>query len=269
MTTDGKRNVCGVGIDAVEMEEAVERIVESARGRRPLSVSALAVHGIMTGVGNGVHRRRLNELDLVVPDGQPVRWTLNLLHGTGLRERVYGPALMAELCAAAAEEGIGIYLYGSTKGVLDRLEERLNTRFPGLEIAGRRASRFDAIDAAEQRALGEAIRDSGAGLCFVGLGCPRQEVFCWAMRDKARIPVIAVGAAFDYHSGSAREAPDWMQRSGLQWLHRLLMEPRRLWRRYLILNPAYAALAFAQLTGLWRPGAGGAAGSIAAERIPG
>jgi exopolysaccharide biosynthesis WecB/TagA/CpsF family protein len=273
MAAPGKHNVCGIHVDAVEMEAAVERIIESARERRPLSVSALAVHGIMTGVGNGEHRGRLNELDMVVPDGQPVRWTLNLLHGTRLRERVYGPALMAELCAEAAKANIGIYLYGSTEEVLERLEQRLRDRFPTLPIAGRRASCFGVLNEAEQRALGAAIRESGAGLCFVGLGCPRQEVFCWAMRERIGIPVIAVGAAFDFHSGTAKEAPEWMQRRGLQWLHRLAMEPRRLWKRYLLLNPAYATLALAQLVGLWRPQhgpLGGAEGRLLpADQIPG
>ena len=267
-----KRNVCGVGVDAVEMEEVVGRIMDSARDRRPLSVSALAVHGIMTGVGNGDHRQRLNELDLVVPDGQPVRWALNFLHGTQLRERVYGPALMDALCAEAAGSEIGIYLYGSTDQVLDLLEQRLRARFPGLRIAGCRASCFGVMDEAEQRSLGRAIRESGAGICFVGLGCPRQEVFCWAMRETIGFPMIAVGAAFDFHAGTAREAPEWMQRSGLQWLHRLLMDPRRLWKRYLLLNPAYAALALAQLVGLWRPEAapGGGEGRLQrADRVPG
>jgi exopolysaccharide biosynthesis WecB/TagA/CpsF family protein len=272
-TGSTKRNVCGVWIDAIEKDEAVERILDSARKERPLAASALAVHGIMTGVRSRAYRIRLNEFDLVLPDGQPVRWTLNALYRTGLRERVYGPALMEALCEEVATTNMGVYLYGSSDPVLDRLEERLRIRFPDLRVAGRRASRYGPLNEAEQRSLGAEIRESGAGICFVGLGCPRQELFCWAMREPVGIPLIAVGAAFDFHAGTVPEAPEWMQRKGLQWLHRLASEPRRLWRRYLLLNPAYAVLAVAQFTRVWRPPitATEAAGrsSVTLEKVPG
>jgi exopolysaccharide biosynthesis WecB/TagA/CpsF family protein len=248
-----KRSVCGVMFDAVEMDEAVERVLARARANQPCSVSALAVHGVMTGVESEVHRARLNQMDLVVPDGQPVRWALNLLYRAGLEERVFGPILMLELCEVAAREGLSIYLYGSTPETLAELERKLAARFPGLRIAGSRPSRFATLDREAKEEIAAEIRNSGASMCFVGLGCPRQETFCWAMRDLVGVPVLAVGAAFDFNADLARQAPAWMQRHGLQWLHRLAGDPRRLWRRYLLLNPAYVGLLTGQALRLWRP----------------
>jgi N-acetylglucosaminyldiphosphoundecaprenol N-acetyl-beta-D-mannosaminyltransferase len=251
--SSSKRSVCGILVDAVEMDEAVGRVLERARVKQPYAVSALAVHGVMTGVESGGHRARLNEMDMVVPDGQPVRWALNLLYRASLEERVFGPILMLELCEAAAREGLSIYLYGSTPETLTKLGEKLTARFPGLEIAGQRPSRFAMLDREAKEEVAVEIRDSDAAICFVGLGCPRQETFCWAMRDLVGIPVLAVGAAFDFNAGLAPQAPPWMQRHGLQWLHRLAGDPRRLWRRYVLLNPAYVALLTAQALRIWRP----------------
>lgn len=236
-----KRNLLGVLVDATTYDDVVGRVFEAARGGRGLSVSATAVHGIMEGVHDPIHAGRLNAFDILTPDGQPVRWALNWLHRAQLRDRVYGPELMLRCCARAAEEGYPIYLYGSTAGTLQPLKERLELRFPGLRVSGMSESRFGAISSSAQEEVAAQIRASGAKLVFVGLGCPRQEHFCWAMRDQVSLPLLAVGAAFDFHAGAASEAPAWMQRHGLQWLHRLLGDPRRLWRRYLLLNPEYAA----------------------------
>jgi N-acetylglucosaminyldiphosphoundecaprenol N-acetyl-beta-D-mannosaminyltransferase len=252
----GKQNLLGVRIDAVDYEAAIDRVISAAVEGRGYSVSALAVHGVMTGVQDREHRARLNTLDLVTPDGQPVRWALNWLHRTRLRERVYGPTLTLELCRRAAEAGLPIYLYGSHTEVLDRLADRLTHRFPGLEIAGREPSRFRQTTPEEQLEIASTIKASGARLAFIGLGCPRQEVFAYEYRDLLGMPTIAVGAAFDYHAGLVDEPPGWMQDRGLQWLYRLLQEPRRLWRRYLLLNPAYLALVAAQRLRLWRPAEG-------------
>jgi N-acetylglucosaminyldiphosphoundecaprenol N-acetyl-beta-D-mannosaminyltransferase len=252
MIDRGKQNVLGVCVDAVDYEAAVARIVAAARERRPMAVSALAVHGVMTGVLDATHRYRLNHLDLVVPDGQPVRWALNLLHGARLPDRVYGPTLMLKLCEQAACEGLPIYLYGSRPEVLEALGRRLRARFPGLELAGTQASRFRRISHAEKQSIVETIRRSGAALLFAGLGCPRQEVWAYEYRDALATPLIAVGAAFDFHAGLLPQAPLPMQRFGLEWLYRLMHEPQRLWKRYALLNPSYLALLALQATGLKR-----------------
>lgn len=246
----GKKNLLGVLINAVDYEAALRQIALAAHEGHPLAASALAVHGVMTGYLAKDQRARLNHLDLVVPDGQPVRWALNLLYGTNLPDRVYGPILMLKTCALAEREALGIYLYGSTPEVLARLVHALERQFPKLVICGAEPSRFRHLSPDEKEALVARIRESGARITFVGLGCPRQEVWAYEYRDALAMPILAVGAAFDFHAGTLRQAPPWMQRRGLEWLYRLGAEPRRLWRRYLLLNPRYVALVAAQWSGL-------------------
>ncbi|MDG4803943.1 WecB/TagA/CpsF family glycosyltransferase [Micromonospora sp. WMMD980] len=252
MTADTKRNVLGVGVDATDYARATEAVVDAARERRPLALTALAVHGVMTGVLDPAHNARLNSFDVVTPDGQPVRWALNLLHGANLTDRVYGPELTLRVLSRFADEGLPVYLYGSTEETLARLIPALERRFPALKIAGVEPSKFRAANPGEDAEIAERIRDSGARLVLVGLGCPRQEVFAHAMRPLLDMPLMAVGAAFDYHAGLLRNPPPWMQRAGLEWFWRLGLEPKRLWRRYVILNPAYLARLAAQKTGVWR-----------------
>lgn len=253
MIDRGKRNLLGVLVDALDYEAAVARITAAAGERRPYGCTALAVHGVMTGVLDRTQRYRLNSLDLVTPDGQPVRWGLNRLHRAALPDRVYGPTLVLKLCETAARDGLPVYLYGGTEEVVEQLAARLSERFPGLEIAGAEPSRFRPLSPVEQEELTQRIRGSGAMLTFVGLGCPRQEVFAFESARALSMPVIAVGAAFDYHAGVREEPPAWVQRFGLQWAHRLAQDPRRLWKRYLGLNLLYVALLAAQLSRLWRP----------------
>lgn len=252
----GKRSLLGVGVSVIDYAGAVARIVAAAREGRPLSVSALAVHGVMTGALDPVHRARLNAFDLVCPDGQPVRWALGWLHGAWLPSRVYGPDLMLRVCEAAAAEGLPVYLYGSKPEVLLGLEVNLKARLPALEIAGSQPSRFRQLTAEEQGETAEAIRASGARIVFAGLGCPRQEVWAYEMRHLLPMPVLAVGAAFDFHAGRLAQAPPGLQSRGLEWLFRLVSEPARLWRRYLLLNPLYLTMVALQFTGAYVVGPG-------------
>jgi hypothetical protein len=246
----GKKNVLGILIDAVDYEAAVSFVFECARQNRGAIISALAVHGVMTGVLDSEHKFRLNRFDLLVPDGQPVRWVMNWLYGTRLCDRVYGPALTQKICERAAREGPPIYLYGSTKSVLIALVESLTIKFPGINIVGSEPSAFRKLSPDEKIALQQRIRSTGASIVFVGLGCPRQEIFAYELRDSLSAPILAVGAAFPLLAGILPQAPPWMQRLGLEWLFRLAAEPRRLWRRYLYLNPAYLVLVALQCSGL-------------------
>lgn len=246
----GKHNLLGVGIDAVDYESAVARILDAAENRRTMGVSALAVHGVMTGVMDDTHRHRLNGLEMIVPDGQPVRWALNLLYKTKLKDRVYGPNLMLKTCEAAAESGKSIFLFGGTQKLLDLLSSKLLGAFPDLKIAGTLPSKFRKVTYKEKLQIIETIQNSGASITFVGLGCPRQEVWTFEFKDHLKMPVLAVGAAFNFHAGELSQAPEFMQRIGMEWFYRLCKEPRRLWKRYLFLNPYYLALLFAQKTGL-------------------
>jgi N-acetylglucosaminyldiphosphoundecaprenol N-acetyl-beta-D-mannosaminyltransferase len=242
MRSCGKKNVLGVMIDALDYETAVDRILHAARLRRGFTVSALAVHGLMTGALDPEQKFRLNHFDLLTPDGQPVRWVLNWLYRAGLRDRVYGPNLTLRVCARAAEEGLGVYFYGSKPDVLAKLKASLSQRFPNLVISGTQPSQFRRLTPDEKERLSANIRESGASIVFVGLGCPRQEVFAFECRDSLQIPILAVGAAFPFLAGQLPQAPAWVQKAGLEWLFRLLSEPKRLWRRYMFLNPAYVFL---------------------------
>jgi N-acetylglucosaminyldiphosphoundecaprenol N-acetyl-beta-D-mannosaminyltransferase len=241
-----KRNILGVEVSLVDHESAVAAVIAAAESGRALKLTALAVHGLMTGALDPEQRWRLNGFDIVTPDGQPVRWALNLLHGAGLADRVCGPDLTLRVCEEAARRGISVYFYGSRLDVLDRLGGRLKERFPGLVIAGLRPSLFRRSTDVEKLEIAAEIRRSGAGIVFAGLGCPRQEVWAHEYAGLIDRPVLAVGAAFDFHAGLLAQAPPLMQRWGLEWLYRLAQEPRRLWRRYLLLNPAFLTLLAAQ-----------------------
>ena len=250
MIDHGKKSVVGVMVDAVDYEAALARIMDAAHKRTPYIVSALAVHGVMTGVQDDAHKFRLNAFDLIVPDGQPVRWALNRLHRAGLADRVYGPELTLRTLERAAEENCSVYFYGSTAAVLDKLVTRVKHMYPKIQVAGFEPSRFRPLDAAEKFALAERINQSRAAIVFVGLGCPRQEVFAFEMKPLLPMPILAVGAAFPFIAEELPQAPAFMQRNGLEWLFRLSQEPRRLYRRYLLLNPYYLFLLAGQLAGI-------------------
>jgi len=250
MVNKGKKNICGVMINAIDYESAVEEIINAALEGKQHSVAALAVHGVMTGVMNRTHRHRLNHLDIVVPDGQPVRWALNLLYKSKLADRVYGPELMLRVCKAAADKRLPIYLYGSKPAVLIALKNNLQKKFPHLIIAGASPSRFRRLSPDENKDMISTIHNSKARIIFIGLGCPRQEVWVYENTRNLGIPAIAIGAAFDFHAGTLKQAPSAMQKMGLEWLFRLLCEPFRLWKRYLFLNPYFVALLLFQIIGI-------------------
>jgi N-acetylglucosaminyldiphosphoundecaprenol N-acetyl-beta-D-mannosaminyltransferase len=242
MIDHGKKNLLGVFVDAVDYEVVVSRAIDAAENRYPLSVSHLAVHGVMCGVLDLEHRYRFNHIDIVAPDGQPVRWALNLLYKTGLCDRVYAPSLMLQLCERAAKEKVPIFLYGNQTSVLADLERNLLERMPDLVIVGKLPSLFRTITQEEKQEVIQTILKSGAGIVFVGLGCPRQEVWVYEYRNQLPLPLIGVGAAFNFHSGHLPQAPNVLQNLGLEWLYRLAHEPKRLWKRYLVLNPLYITL---------------------------
>jgi exopolysaccharide biosynthesis WecB/TagA/CpsF family protein len=194
----------------------------------------------------------LAAFDLLVPDGQPVRWALRWLYGQTLPDRVYGPELMRRVCAAAARHRIPVFFYGSTPDILTAMCASLRRDFPDLIIAGTEASKFRRLESGERDAVIARVIESGARLTFVGLGCPRQEVWVYENADRLGMPVISVGAAFPFQAGLLPQAPPVLQRLGLEWLFRLVQEPRRLWRRYLYLNPLYLLLVSLQRIGIAR-----------------
>lgn len=249
MIDNGRHNILGVLVNAIDYEAVIARITQASLSRQKLAVSATAVHGIMAALLNAEQRYRLNYLDLVLPDGQPVRWALRWLHQVPLRDRVYGPELMLRMCAQAARLWLPVFLYGSTEGVLDKLRSRLRRQFPELAIVGTRSSKFRCLSAREKQQLTDEIRTSGARMVFVGLGCPRQEVWAYEFREDLSIPIVCVGAAFALLSGTIPQAPGWMQSRGLEWAFRLFSEPKRLWKRYVFLNPLFLGSLLIQMFG--------------------
>ena len=246
MILSRKGNVLGVLVDVIDYDAAVESVMHAARERQPYAVTALAVHGLMTGVLDAEHRFRLNSLNLAVPDGQPVRWALNQLFHVGLHDRVYGPKLTLAICERAEKAKVPVFFYGGTLEILSSLRKNLLSRFPQLEIAGTQPSKFRRLSAIEKAGLIDEIRESGAAIVFVGLGCPRQEIWAYEYRESINGPILAVGAAFPFLAGMLRQAPGWMQERGLEWLFRLWTEPWRLWKRYFLLNPLFLLLLLLQ-----------------------
>ena len=234
-----KADLFGLGVSVTTYDEAVDAIIQAAKRGEAGVVSCHAVHAIVTFTSDRQLRSMANTFEMITPDGQPVRWGLNLLYRAGLTDRVYGPETMMRTCNRAAQEGISIYLYGGNPEVADRLQANLRNACPGLEIAGYEAPPFRQLTPEEDQAVVERINKSGAAIVFIGLGCPKQDVFAYEHRESIHAIQICIGAAFDFHAGVKKQAPEWMQKRGLEWLYRLIQEPRRLWKRYLVTNTVF------------------------------
>ena len=240
--------VIGVSIDVLGWDQAVARIAAWGMQRASRVVCICNVHSVVTARQDPAFAQALEQADLATPDGAPVAWMLRRLGHAG-QARINGPDLMWRCCADAAARGLSVYLYGGTDEVLARLQQRLRAAFPGLQIAGAASPPFRALTADEDAAAVAAINASGAGVVWVSLGCPKQELWMHAHRGRVQAVMVGVGAAFDYHAGTMPRAPLWMQQAGLEWLHRLGSEPRRLWRRYLVTNTLFVLAAARQLLG--------------------
>jgi N-acetylglucosaminyldiphosphoundecaprenol N-acetyl-beta-D-mannosaminyltransferase len=249
MDRPGKLNVLGVGISTTSYAEVVEGCRQWVARRRSGEASDVArficvtsVHGVITARDSEETRAILNAADIATPDGMPLVWALRSF-GAKRQQRVYGPELMLRLCEDAARHGHRIFLYGGREESLVRLRRRLEARFPGLLVAGACAPPFRELTATEEETVRQQIRAADADIIFVGISTPKQER--WMYAHRAEFPgtvMIGVGAAFDFHAGQVRQAPFWMQSRGLEWLFRLSMEPRRLWRRYLLVTPRFLPL---------------------------
>ncbi len=205
-------------------------------------ICVTSVHGLIMAKDDPAFAEILNAADITTPDGMPVVWALRSF-GSLNQQRVYGPTLMLHLCESAAQYNHAIYLYGARPEVLSLLEQNLHQRFPNLCIAGRCSPPFRPLTPQEDRQIQEDIRASGAALLFVGISTPKQERWMFAHRHSfPGVTMIGVGAAFDFHAGCTPQAPPWMQRLGLEWLFRLTTEPKRLWRRYVLLTPRFLPL---------------------------
>jgi len=238
----------GVRVDSVQIPEVIARMeqrIAERDGTRYIAVTGM--HGVMEAQHDPEFKKILNAADLVVPDGTPLVW-LGRLRGHRLRRRVYGPELMLAFCEQTAPKGYRHFFYGGAPGVAEALAERLGAQFPGLVVAGTYSPAFRPLTREEDEEVVARINGSGADVLWVGLSTPKQERWMYEHRDRLNVPVmVGVGAAFDINAGRVKQAPMWMRENGLEWLFRLLQEPRRLWRRYLVYGSEflfYVALEF-------------------------
>jgi N-acetylglucosaminyldiphosphoundecaprenol N-acetyl-beta-D-mannosaminyltransferase len=233
-------------IAVTDYEQALDEMERMIASRESGYVCAVPVHSLMVSRHDEGMRDALRGAAMNVPDGRPLVWALNLL-GEQLRDRVYGPDLMDRFCARAARRGHRIWLYGgATEEALGELERALESRHPGLEIAGSWSPPHRSLTPDEEGDVARRIDNDRADVVWVGLGVPKQELWMARMRPRLQAPVlVGVGAAFDFLAGRKRQAPAWMQARGLEWLFRLSQEPLRLLPRYLRYNPAFV-VAFAR-----------------------
>jgi N-acetylglucosaminyldiphosphoundecaprenol N-acetyl-beta-D-mannosaminyltransferase len=235
-------NILGVGVSAINMPMALATIQSWVIARDPHYVCVTGVHGVMESQRDQRLRALHNTAGLVTPDGMPLVWLSRLMRFRHVR-RVYGPDLMLGLCAQSVARGYSHYFYGASEQTLAVLTARLTERFPGLKIVGSYAPPFRPLSAEEEQQLISIIRRDAPDILWVGLSTPKQEHWMAEHVAKLNVPVlIGVGAAFDFNAGIKRQAPVWMRQTGLEWLFRLMSEPRRLWRRYLINNAMFIYL---------------------------
>ena len=242
------RNILGVHVNPTSYVEAARQISTWAKAGESRYVCVANVHMVMEAYDSPDFKEIVNAADLITPDGMPLVWMLRRM-GYPQQTRVYGPDLTLEVIAAAAAENIPVGFYGGALDVLEAMLRVLKSKCPGLQVPYAYSPPFRPLTAEEDAEVVNGINASGARILFVGLGCPKQERWMAEHGSKIQAVMLGVGAAFDFHAGSIRQAPRWMQKSGLEWLFRLIQEPRRLWRRYLYQNPRFVWFMIWQLLG--------------------
>ena len=243
-------NLLGVGVSAISLSEAVDRSIRFVQDNGHGYICVTGVHGIMEAQADERFRMTLNRSFLTTPDGMPTVW-LGKAKGHRDMTRVYGPDFMLELCKTGVAYNLRHFLYGGKEGVAEQLKSHLQQRFPDLLVVGTYTPPFRPLNEQEVTELQATLAACEADVLWIGLSTPKQERFMAEFAN--RLPVklmVGVGAAFDLLSGNLSEAPDWMKRSGLQWSYRLTMEPKRLWRRYLVNNPRFVWLTLMQFLGV-------------------
>jgi N-acetylglucosaminyldiphosphoundecaprenol N-acetyl-beta-D-mannosaminyltransferase len=243
-------NVLGIGISVLNLRTALDAIADAVKARRKGYICVTGVHGVMEAQDDAAFKDILNGAFLCTPDGMPMVWA-GKLRGHREMSRVYGPDLMLDVCAWSETRGAKHFFYGGADGVAQRLAEKLKQKFPKLQVAGTFTPPFRALNADEEKNLRKQVAALKPDIFWVGLSTPKQEKFMAEFLPKLDATLmIGVGAAFDFHSGRVRQAPRWMQRSGLEWFYRLCREPRRLAKRYFRNNPLFLLKIFCQSAGL-------------------
>ena len=245
-------NVLGVKVSAINMGCAIDMADRWIAAGNSGYACVTAVHVVMEAQRDRSYLQILNRAAFNLPDGMPLSW-VGWFQGRREMDRVSGPGFMLEMCQLSAERGYRNFLYGGEPGVAEELRESLSRKFPGLQVVGTYTPPFRSLNPEEERELLAQVREARPDIIWVGLGAPKQERFMAQFVDQLQVPLmIGVGAAFDYHTGRLRDCSDWVKRAGLQWLHRLAQDPKRLWKRYLRAIPAFLWHIALQLTGLRR-----------------
>lgn len=246
MTIQNRARVIGTYIYALDWDKAISIIYAWSKSHSSKYVCICNAHSLVTARQDLQFQSVLNNASMATADGAPVAWMMRRL-GFLTQMRINGPDLMWKYCKYAEMVGDKVYLYGGTEHTLDILKAKLAVAFPNLVIAGAYSPPFRTLTPEEDLAVVDKINNSGAGTVWVSLGCPKQEVWMADHLGKINAVMIGVGAAFDYHAETIKRAPLWMQNSGFEWAYRLLSEPRRLWKRYLVTNSLFIYYAFIQL----------------------
>lgn len=245
-------NVLGVGVHALNLPLAVDFLREAISNGTKGYVCVTGVHGVSEAQSDPEFRAILNHALLNTPDGMPMVW-VGRWSGAREMDRVYGPDLLVEVCRASEAAGWRHFFYGGAPGTAQALAAHLQARFPRLAIAGAHTPPFRPLTPGEMEGLQSLVAAAKPDIMWIGLSTPKQERFMSAMLGGLEVPVmIGIGAAFDLVSGKVKQSPRWIQRSGFEWLYRLIQEPRRLWKRYLKNNPLFVLRLLLQWTGLRR-----------------
>ena len=248
-----RTNILGVGVSVINMTDAIDFSESLIRSGGKGYICVTDVHGVIEAQADTTFRTILNNSFMTTPDGMPLVWVGTLQGHTKMR-RVYGPDYMIEMCRVSEKRGYRHFFFGGKEGVAELLADKLTARFPGLQVVGTYTPPFRALTADEELELKAQVAETRPDVFWVGLGSPKQEQFMAQYCTKLDVKLmVGVGAAFDIHSGSIKEAPDWLKVSGLQWAHRLALEPRRLWRRYLVCVPGFIWKIGMQFLGSHRP----------------
>ena len=246
---ENRVNVIGLKLSVCNYDSATGRITEMVRNNSGGYVCVSTVHMAMEAFDDPEYAEMVNNADLVTPDGMPMLW-MKKLQGAKDVSQVRGTNLMMKLFSIAEENDFSIGFYGGKQEVLDDISEQMKNDFPNLKVSYTHSPPFRPLTDEEDREITDHITESETDILFVGLGCPKQERWMALHSGKINSVMIGVGAAFDFYAGNVKESPEWMRKVGLEWLFRLTQEPKRLWRRYIILNPRFLALATLQLLGL-------------------
>ena len=246
---ENRINIVGLLANVCSLDSVIRKIVEMIERGNGGYVCFSTVHMVMESYDNPEYGAKVNSADLIVTDGMPLVW-MQKLRGAKDASRVRANDLMIALCEFAEKNNLSVGFYGGRQEVIDAIVKRAAKETPRLKIAYAFSPPFRALSGEENAQIVEEINEKAPDILFVGLGCPKQENWMWAHKNKFKAVMLGVGASFDFYAGNVKESPEWMGKLGLEWLYRLTQEPKRLWKRYLILNPRFIWLSILQLTGL-------------------